>query len=215
MPSDRSAVSASHSLPLRSPCLLPSASAISPFPSIARPPPPARVPRSRLCYSLPPNRRPPLMLDLKRRAFLQSAGKLSAGIFLGGAAAASLTNPLAAAVGRREPDVKFPTDPRARISVASWPFRSVIDSPTNDERDKKLPGMDLKDFGAHVRDKFNVTHIEPYNWHFSSLTPAYLASFRKSLTKAGVQPANIAVDLAQSYYDADTATRKTAVTEAK
>lgn len=152
------------------------------------------------------------MISGTRREFVAAMAKASASTVLGGACLAVAGEAWAES---RQPNVKFPTDARDRVSIASWPFRSVMDSPTNDERDKKLPGMDLQDFAAHVKQKFNVTHIEPYNWHFSSTGAAYLSSFREKLAKAGVHMANIAVDLRQSYYDRDAGTRREAIREAK
>jgi sugar phosphate isomerase/epimerase len=99
--------------------------------------------------------------------------------------------------------------------VASWPFRAYIDSPTNQERNPAVRGMDLKDFAAHVIAKFNVRNIEPYNWHFSSTDEKYLDTFRSALTKAGAHAANIAVDGHESFYDPNTATRVKAVDFAK
>ena len=63
--------------------------------------------------------------------------------------------------------------------------------------------MDLKDFGAYVVKTFDVHGIEPYNLHFSSTTPEYLASFRNAVAKAGAHAVNIAVDQEKSFYDAD------------
>ena len=116
---------------------------------------------------------------------------------------------------RREPQINFPSSPRDRISVASWPFRAYIDSPTNQERNPAVRGMDLKDFAAHVIAKFNVRNIEPYNWHFSSTDEKYLAIFRSVLTKADAHVANIAVDGHESFYDPNAATRTKAVDFAK
>ena len=50
----------------------------------------------------------------------------------------------------RAPHLTFPTTPRERISVASWPFRFWIDSPSNTYRDRSKPGMTLLDFPAMV-----------------------------------------------------------------
>ncbi len=48
-----------------------------------------------------------------------------------------------------EPRINFPVEPRDRLAVASWPFRAMIESPSNRwARDSKQPGMDLKDFAA-------------------------------------------------------------------
>ena len=123
-----------------------------------------------------------------------------------------LANVLAAA---QTPHINFPTDPRARIAVSAWAFRSIIDAPQNDERDPKLSAVDMKDFAAHIREKFNVTNIEPYNRYFRSLEPAYLDQFRNALEKGGSHAVNIAADMDTSYFDADAATRAKSVAEAK
>jgi len=114
-----------------------------------------------------------------------------------------------------EPHITFPTAPRDRISVASYPFRAYIESPANRDRDAKHPGMDLKDFPAEVVRKFNVHVIEPHSRHFRSLDAAYLSSFREALAKANVKVVNIAVDGQDSYYDADPAVRAKAVAYGK
>jgi sugar phosphate isomerase/epimerase len=120
-----------------------------------------------------------------------------------------------AAPTHHQPQVRFPTAPRERMAVAAWPFRAYFNAPTNSERDPKVPGMDLKEFGAYVSEKFDVHGIEPYNLHFSAVTPEYLASFREALTRAKVRPVNIAVDQENSFYDADRRTRNEAVAYAK
>jgi sugar phosphate isomerase/epimerase len=115
----------------------------------------------------------------------------------------------------QSPHINFPTDPHSRIAVSCWAFRSIIDAPANDERDPKLPAMDMKDFAAHVREKFNVTNIEPYNRYFSSLDPSYLNKFRDTLEKGGSHAVNIAADMDFSYYDADSSTRAKAIADAR
>src|SRR5262249_51245193 len=107
------------------------------------------------------------------------------------------------------------TDPRSRIAISAWAFRSIIDAPLNDERDPKLPAMDMKDFGAYVREKFNVTNVEPYNRYFRSLDPAYLEQFRNALGKGGSHAVNIAADMDTSYFDADADSRAKSVADAK
>src|SRR5579864_5130042 len=144
-----------------------------------------------------------------RRAFLAKLTAAAAGGLLasGSRKAFASTAP--------EPHITFPTAPRDRISVASYPFRAYIESPTNRDRDPKLPGMDLKDFPAEVVRKFNVRNIEPHSRHFPSLDTAYLSSFREELVKANVKVVNIAVDGQDSYYDADPATRRKAIAYGK
>jgi sugar phosphate isomerase/epimerase len=113
------------------------------------------------------------------------------------------------------PALQFPSEPRARLAVASWPFRAYIESPTNDGRDRKVPGMDLREFAAQVKDKFGVPGVEPLSTHFSSTDNRYLHSFREAIDKAGVHVVNIPVDNVHSYYDSDPALRQKAVQNGK
>jgi sugar phosphate isomerase/epimerase len=151
------------------------------------------------------------MTMLTRRTFVET--------LCGVAATAMVIDPrlAVAASGARDaqPHVKFPTAPRERMAVAAWPFRAYIHAPQNAERNPNVPGMDLKDFAAYVVEKFNVHGIEPYNLHFSSLKPEYLASFREALAKANVRAVNIAVDQEKSFYDGEPATRRQAVAYGK
>jgi sugar phosphate isomerase/epimerase len=119
------------------------------------------------------------------------------------------------AADEHEPHIPFPTAPRDRISVASYPFRAYIEAPGNRDRDPKLPGMDLKDFAVEVRKKFNVRNVEPLSRHFSSLEPEYLASFRQGLDQASSKAVNIAVDNDYSFYDRELSAREQAVAHAK
>jgi sugar phosphate isomerase/epimerase len=111
-----------------------------------------------------------------------------------------------------EPNVKFPPALRDRLAVASWPFRGLIEAPENKwARDPKLPGMDLKDFGAMVVKRFGLHNIEPLDSHFRSKDPAYIQEVRAATEKAGAHVINVAVDIRSSYYDPDPAKRKNAV----
>jgi sugar phosphate isomerase/epimerase len=147
---------------------------------------------------------------LTRRKF---AGDLCAAVV--GAILESRSAIAAPWTSERKPHIKFPVSPRERMAVGSYPFRAYIVSPTNADRNPKVPGVDLRDFAAHVVEKFGVHNIEPYNFHFSSLEPEYLASCREALAKTKAQAVNIAVDIEKSYYDADRATRKEVVAYAK
>lgn len=144
-----------------------------------------------------------------RRSFLQQFTGLATLGFL----ATSLKNPLAGAPP--EPNLSFPRAPRDRIAIASYPFRRYIESPTNRDRDRSLPGMELTEFVSQVVAKFNVRNIEPHYRHFPSLAPAYLSSLRQALTQAKVKVVNIAVGGEASFYDADPSTRKQAIAFAK
>ncbi|MEY2413877.1 MAG: hypothetical protein QOD84_2483 [Acidobacteriaceae bacterium] len=158
---------------------------------------------------------------LTRRSLLRSLPGITAASWVtlksGGAAALPFINFPASAeqAGASGPHMNFPSGARERIAVASWPFRAYIDSPTNSDRDPRVPGMDLKDFASNVVTKFNVNNIEPYNLHFRSLSDDYLDAFRAALASAKVQAVNIAVDIEPSFYDADRVFRRKAMDYAK
>jgi sugar phosphate isomerase/epimerase len=147
--------------------------------------------------------------SLSRRAFLEKVSVLTAG----GLAAASAVGALPDT--ELEPHIVFPTHPRERISIASYPFRAYILSPDNRDRDTTLPGMNLLEFPAHVVAKFNIHNIEPHSRHFTSLQPDYLDDFRQILLKTKVRVVNIAVSTVNSFYDPDASFRGKAVDYAK
>ncbi|MGB7848543.1 MAG: TIM barrel protein, partial [Candidatus Acidiferrum sp.] len=154
------------------------------------------------------------MGKLSRRGLLRSSASMAALAF------AWRRNPLeflveADPLRESGPGLKFPATARERLAVASWPFRAEIESATNEYRDKKLPGMDLRDFAVRVRERFGVPGVEPLSAHFPSTEERYLKSFREAIEKAGVHVVNIPVDSAESFYDADGATRKRAVENGK
>lgn len=148
-------------------------------------------------------------MSTTRRAFLETACVSATAALIASRARFAL------AANAPQPHIAFPAAPRDRISVASYPFRAYIESPTNRDRDAKLPGMDLKDFPAEVVRKFNVHNIEPHSRHFHSLEAEYLSSFRDALAKTNAKVVNIAVDGKDSFYDPDAATRAKAVTYGK
>jgi sugar phosphate isomerase/epimerase len=150
------------------------------------------------------------MTSITRRSFLEKLSTLTAGGVLAGTAPATF-----AASGQSVPHVVFPTAPRDRISVASYPFRAYIDAPGNRDRDPKLPGISLLQFPSEVATKFGVRNIEPLAQHFQSTDSAYLEQFRQALQKANAHVVNIPTDIRQSFYDADAATRRQAIDAAK
>ena len=144
------------------------------------------------------------MTKLTRRNFLKN----SAAAMAMAAAFDAVSQPASTS----SPDLKFPTAPRDRLAVASWPFRMFIEAPNNKwARDPKLPGMDLKEFGAMVVGKFGLHYIEPLSFHFRSTDAAYLAEFHESTEKAGAHVINLPVDSPASLYDPDAAKRRKAV----
>jgi sugar phosphate isomerase/epimerase len=106
------------------------------------------------------------------------------------------------------PHVVFPSNPRARLAVASYPFRKLVDP--------KRGTMPLLDFPQMVVDKFGVHAIEPLDQHFLSTDAAYLEQFRNALARCGSKVVNIPVGrLGGSFYDADAERRKHAVAASK
>jgi len=71
--------------------------------------------------------------------------------------------------------------------------------------------MELKDFAAHVAEKFNVHHIEPWSPIFPSTNPTYLEQLRASVEKAKSSVVDIAVDGGHSQYALDKFEREKAV----
>jgi len=118
------------------------------------------------------------------------------------------------------PSVHFPSAPRDRVAVAAYPFREFIvgwkgwdgNSPSKVPRAQQ---MELKDFAAHVAEKFNVHKIEPWSPIFPSTDPKYLEQFRAAVEKAGSAVVDIAVDGGHSQYAIDAAEREKAVTASK
>ncbi|HEX5481435.1 MAG TPA: TIM barrel protein [Terriglobia bacterium] len=145
------------------------------------------------------------MKPIARRDFLRQSACAAASI-----AALSFSEDALA----RQPAITFPTAPRDRLSVTSWPFRADIESPTNRYRDSKKPGLDLKDFAAMVAEKFGVHNINPLSWHFSSTSPAYLDAFRKGIEKAGSHLVGLGLG-GGAFYDPDRSKRQKAVDSAR
>src|ERR1700721_2044157 len=91
------------------------------------------------------------------------------------------------------PDIHFPTAPRDRLCVASYPFRNSMER-------RGHAGLALKDFAAMVADKFDVHNIEPLSSHFPSTEPAYLAELRAAVERAHSHIVDIAAEARASMY---------------
>jgi sugar phosphate isomerase/epimerase len=146
---------------------------------------------------------------VSRRDFLRRAagGAVAAGLALSGAPGL-----LTAA---SEPHLEFPTEPRARLSVSSYPFRRLMDTPFNRRRDPQHPGMDLPAFARMVVERYKVSGIEPMDHHFASRDPKDLETLRGAFQKAGVHVVNIPVEFRQSFYDPDPNQRQAAIDAGK
>jgi len=154
------------------------------------------------------------MRTVLRRTVLRSGIGLTAVSYVARLGAFDLLG-AASSPRQSKPDLEFPTGARERLAVASWPFRAEIESATNGFRDKKRPGMDLRDFAVKVREQFGVPGVEPLSAHFPSTDELYLHGFREAVDKAGVHVVDIPVDNSFSFYDADAAARKKAIEHGK
>src|SRR5271167_1809569 len=113
------------------------------------------------------------------------------------------------------PSLQFPTAPRDRIAIASYPFRDFIAGAHDKGGGAGAPKMELKDFLPHVKAKFNINKIEPWSEHFRSLDAKYLVDLRSIVEKNDCAIVNIAVDGEHSPYTADKAEREKAVAFSK
>jgi sugar phosphate isomerase/epimerase len=123
------------------------------------------------------------------------------------AAAASLVLGKVRVWAENGPAVRFPSQARERIAVASYPFRDFIVDPEHPGGSK----IELKDFGAHVISKFNVNKVELWTGHFPSTDVTSVREMRKSLDSAGASVVDIAVDGEHCPYSNDASERDKAV----
>jgi len=142
-----------------------------------------------------------------RRQFVERCASVAAGAWL---------LPGLAHAAEVRPSVNFPSTPRDRVAVAAYPFREFIVGwkGWDGKTPSKVPvaqQMELKDFAAHVAQKFNVHKIEPWSPIFPSTDPKYLEQFRGAVEKAGSAVVDIAVDGGYSQYALDPAVRERAV----
>ncbi len=94
----------------------------------------------------------------------------------------------------KSPQANFPTTPRDRLAVASYPFRRSILAPNNGDRDASKQGMDLAAFAGFIKTEFHVNGIEPLDSHFPSKERGEVIKLRAAFDAAGVRTVNIPVD---------------------
>jgi sugar phosphate isomerase/epimerase len=118
----------------------------------------------------------------------------------------------AAAAG---PALQFPTAPRERLAVASYSFRTFIDTPRNRVQDLPAALIDIKDFAAMVVERFDIRNVELLGQHLRSTEAAYLHELRAAVKSAGSHVVNIPTGVSASVYDPDSVKRTTASQNAK
>ncbi|MGH9453249.1 MAG: sugar phosphate isomerase/epimerase family protein [Terriglobia bacterium] len=150
------------------------------------------------------------MSESSRRRFLQHTATLTAS-----ALAVPFLPSLLEGIGQGHslrPDIQFPTAPKERLAVASYPFRYHITGGTGRNMGKpQEPVMTLLEFPQLVVKRFGVRGVEPLSEHFHSTGAAYLAKFRDAVEKAGAHVVNIAVDGRYSFYHPHAAVRQKAI----
>jgi len=107
---------------------------------------------------------------------------------------AALTVAAVASAKPDEPHDTFPKQPRERLAVSTYPFRSVIAGHHREGGEQGRPGMSLQDFARGIPDKFSVHGIEPWSPHFQSTEPDYVRTLHESFQSAGLRVVNIPVD---------------------
>lgn len=143
-----------------------------------------------------------------RREFLCESAMLSAGALMSSTRGMAVLN---------QPEIRFPAGARDRIAVASYPFRDFIlpAEYVSASATPAAPKMELTEFAAHVKSRFNINKIEPWSSHFRSLEPKYLDRFRAALDQASASVVNIAFDGEHSFYAPDRAVRERAIADNK
>jgi sugar phosphate isomerase/epimerase len=102
----------------------------------------------------------------------------------------------AAALRAQGPQTKFPVEPRRRLSVSTYPFRTIIKSPHRHEAEAANATLTLQEFAASIPQRFQVYGIEPWSPHFESTDPDYVSGLSAAFKQAGVRVVDIPVDAA-------------------
>lgn len=132
--------------------------------------------------------------------------------FLAGAALAAAHAPTARGA---KPDFRFPAEPKDRLAVASYSFRSLIDTPKNRTRLPAIQLITLKHFASVMATKYEIHAVELLGQHFPSREPEYLRELRDAVKASGSRIVNIPTGVGASVYAPDTATRALAVENGK
>ncbi|HLK65635.1 MAG TPA: sugar phosphate isomerase/epimerase family protein [Bryobacteraceae bacterium] len=114
------------------------------------------------------------------------------------------------------PSIVFPSAPRDRLAVASYPFRGFIDTPSNNRaRDPQVTRMNIKEFPALVAERFQIRNVELLGQHIRAGEPALVEELRAAVRAAGSHVVNIPTSVGGSLYDPDAARRATTAANAK
>ncbi|MCU1294243.1 MAG: hypothetical protein JWP08_3093 [Bryobacterales bacterium] len=101
------------------------------------------------------------------------------------------------------PTVAFPSDPRERLAVSTYPFRSLIKGVARDADGMNKSGITLEQFAQTVPDRLKVHGLEPWSNHFESTETSYVQGLAAAFSRAGLRVVNIAVDIPVHLCDND------------
>lgn len=101
-----------------------------------------------------------------------------------------------------------------RIGMGTVLFRTRFPQ-TAPKNGDSTPDLTLVDIPRYYRDRFNVSQVEFWSYHFESLDRDYLEELRARLDSAGSTLINIQVDTSYNLADADDEKRRTSIDEAK
>ena len=113
------------------------------------------------------------------------------------------------------PNFVFPVKPRERLAVASYSFRSLIDTPRNRGRVPAKDLIALTDFASLMVRRYDIHGVELLGQHFPSREAAYLQELRTAVKSAGARIINIPTGVGGSLYDSDAGRRALAVENAR
>jgi sugar phosphate isomerase/epimerase len=111
--------------------------------------------------------------------------------------------------------MRFPTEPRDRLAVASWSFREHLDTAENRARKSHGSLMNLIGFPAMVADRYKIHNVEILGQHMPSTSPAYLKELRAAVQRAGSHVVDLPAGGDASLYDPDAKKRAAAVEDGK
>jgi sugar phosphate isomerase/epimerase len=117
------------------------------------------------------------------------------------------------AASEKEPTFDFPTAPRDRLAVTSYPFRELIDYPSNHSAGGQRR-FEILDFPALMVEKFEIHNVNPLIEHFRSKDPSYLNRFRDALTKAHSHIVDLGLP-GREFYSPEKEHREMAVTDGR
>jgi sugar phosphate isomerase/epimerase len=129
--------------------------------------------------------------------------------------ATALLTPMQRLSAAAAPNMRFPTEARDRLAVASWSFREHLDTAENRARKSHGSLMALKDFPAMVADRYKIHNVEILGQHMPSTSPAYLKELRAAVQHAGSHVVDLPAGGDHSLYDPDAKKRAAAVEDGK